>query len=95
MIRYNLSSPSLNGAVFPMLNYSLSQPSINQFNASIQEPQTYTTQEIVDILGLSSANCLHKSKKEDKPYVHHSSTQSATRIVLPLKRNTWMIFSPC
>jgi hypothetical protein len=95
MIRSNLSSPFLKGADFPLPNYYLSQPSVNQFNAPTQEPQTYTTQEIVDILGLSSATCLHKSKKEDKPYVHHSSTQSATRIVLPLKRNTWMIFSPC
>ena len=64
-----------------MLNYSLSQPSVNQFNASIQEPQTYTTQEIVDMLGLSSANCLHKSKKEDKPYVHYSSTQRGLKII--------------
>lgn len=95
MTNPNLSSPFLNGAVFPLVNYSLSQSNVNRFNAPTREPQTYTTQEIVDILELSSANCLHKSKKEDKPYVHHSSTQSATRIVLPLKRNTWMIFSPC
>ncbi len=95
MIRYSLSSPSLNGLVFPLFNYSPSQPNMNQLNSSNQEPQTYTTQEVVDMLGLSSATCLHKSKKEDKPYVHQSSTPSATRIVLPLKRNTWMIFSPC
>jgi hypothetical protein len=89
-----LSSPSLNGAVFPLPSYCLSQPNVTPFTPS-QEPKTYTTQEIVDMLGLSSATCLHKSKNEDKPYVHQSSTQSATRIVLPLKRNTWMIFSPC
>jgi hypothetical protein len=90
-----LSSPSFNGATFPLFNYFPNQPKIDRFTPTIEEPKTYTTQEIVDMLGLSSATCLHKSKKENKPYVHHSSTQSATRIVLPLKRNTWMIFSPC
>jgi hypothetical protein len=95
MTNLNLSSPFLKGTDFPLPNYYLSQPNVTTFNTPIQEPQTYTTQEIVDILGLSSATCLHKSKNEDKPYIHHSSTQLATRIVLPLKRNTWMIFSPC
>jgi hypothetical protein len=95
MIRSNLSSPSLNGAVFPLSNCFPTQPKIDRLNPATQEPKTYTTQEVVDLLGLTNSACLHKSKNEDKPYIHQSSTRSTTRIVLPLKRNTWMIFSPC
>jgi hypothetical protein len=90
MIHTNLSSPSHHGAAFPLFDFS-----IDRSTSTIEEPKTYTTQEIVDILGLPNAAVLHKSKNEDKPYIHQSSSPSATRIVLSLKRNTWMIFSPC
>jgi hypothetical protein len=34
-------------------------------------------------------------KPQAKLYLHESSRQSDLRVVLPIKRNTWMIFSPC
>jgi hypothetical protein len=87
------SSPD-DGAVFPLFARSRQPQTISK--ALIEsEPKTYTTQEVVDKLGLQNPARLHQAKNDNKPYLHESSRQSDLRVVLPIKRNTWMIFSPC
>jgi hypothetical protein len=89
-----MSSSSPDGAVFPL--FARSRQLQTTSKALIEsEPQTYTTQEVVDKLGLQNPARLHQAKNDNKPYLHESSRQSDLRVVLPIKRNTWMIFSPC
>lgn len=89
-----MSSQSPHGAVFPLS--ALSRHSEPVAKSLIEpEPKTYTTQEVMDKLGLPNPARLHQAKNENKPYLHESSQKSDLRLVLPVKRNTWMIFSPC
>ncbi len=89
-----MSSPSPDGAVFPLFALSRQSQTISKSLVEL-EPQTYTTQEVVDKLGLQNPARLHQAKNDNKPYLHESSQTSDLRLVLPIKRNTWMIFSPC
>jgi hypothetical protein len=89
-----MSSSSPDGTVFPLLALSR-QPETVSKSSIVAEPKTYTTQEVMDKLGLQNPARLHQAKNDNKPYLHESSRQSDLRVVLPIKRNTWMIFSPC
>jgi hypothetical protein len=88
-----MSSSSPDGAVFPLLALSRQPETVSK--SIVPEPKTYTTQEVMDKLGLQNPARLHQAKNENKPYLHESSQKSDLRLVLPIKRNTWMIFSPC
>jgi hypothetical protein len=89
-----MSSSFPNGAIFPMPALSR-HPEVVPESSVKPKPKTYTTKEVMDKLGLQNSARLHQAKNDNKPYVHESSQKSDLRIVLPVKHNTWMIFSPC
>lgn len=66
-----MSSPSPDGAVFPLFALSRQSQTISKSLVEL-EPQTYTTQEVVDKLGLQNPARLHQAKNDNKPYLHEN-----------------------